>query len=232
MGRRPPSQLRGSTGISPASRTPGAGKELRPKSFAVNPLQLADPIRSGSGGGVVSNPSMGKITLITGGARSGKSAHALELADHYREARRYFVATAEALDDEMTARIERHRADRDADFTTVEEPVNLASALEGLNARADLVVLDCLTLWVSNLMRVYSAGSEESFIADADALAGVMLTAPFATLVITDEVGSAIVPDNPLARRFRDLLGWTNQTIAKVATEVILMVAGYPVRVK
>jgi adenosylcobinamide kinase/adenosylcobinamide-phosphate guanylyltransferase len=175
---------------------------------------------------------MGKITLITGGARSGKSAHALELADRYTGARRYFVATAQALDDEMTARIERHRADRAADLTTIEEPINLASALEGLNARADLVVLDCLTLWVSNLMRIYSADSEESFIADADALARVMLAAPFATIVITDEVGSAIVPDNPVARRFRDLLGWTNQTIAKAAAEVILMVAGYPVRVK
>ncbi|MGC1678278.1 MAG: bifunctional adenosylcobinamide kinase/adenosylcobinamide-phosphate guanylyltransferase [Candidatus Binataceae bacterium] len=175
---------------------------------------------------------MGKITLITGGARSGKSAHALELADRYTGARRYFVATAEALDDEMTARIERHRVDRAADFTTVEEPVNLASALEGLNARADLVVVDCLTLWISNLMRVYSADSEESFIADADALARVMLAAPFATIVITDEVGSAIVPDNPVARRFRDLLGWTNQSVARAASELILMVAGYPMRVK
>ncbi len=175
---------------------------------------------------------MGKITLITGGARSGKSAHALALADRYAGARRYFVATAEALDDEMTARIERHRSDRAADFTTIEEPVNLASTLKGLGTRADLVVLDCLTLWVSNLMRIYSIESEESFTADADTLARVMLAAPFATLVITDEVGSAIVPNNPIARRFRDLLGWTNQTIAKAATEVILMVAGYPVRVK
>ncbi len=175
---------------------------------------------------------MGKITLITGGARSGKSAHALELADRDGGATRFFVATAEALDNEMRARIERHRADRADDFTTVEEPINLASTLEKLGACADLVVLDCLTLWVSNLMRVYSAESEESFVADADALARVMLAAPFATIVITDEVGSAIVPDNPVARRFRDLLGWTNQTIAKAATEVILMVAGYPVRVK
>lgn len=175
---------------------------------------------------------MGKITLITGGARSGKSAHALELADRYAGARRFFVATAEALDDEMTARIERHRTDRAADFTTVEEPISLASTLEGLGARADLIVLDCLTLWVSNLMRVYSAENEQSLIAGADALARVMLAAPFATIVITDEVGSAIVPDNPVARRFRDLLGWTNQTIAKASTEVILMVAGCPVRVK
>ncbi|MHB8383101.1 MAG: bifunctional adenosylcobinamide kinase/adenosylcobinamide-phosphate guanylyltransferase [Candidatus Binataceae bacterium] len=175
---------------------------------------------------------MGKITLITGGARSGKSSHALTLADSYRNQRRYFVATAEALDAEMEARITRHRIDRAADFTTIEEPVKLASVLAGLSARADLVVLDCLTLWVSNLMGVYAAESEESFLADADALARVMLSAPFSTIVITDEVGSAIVPDNPVARRFRDLLGWTNQSVAKAASDVILMVAGCPLRVK
>lgn len=175
---------------------------------------------------------MGTITLITGGARSGKSAQALTLADSYRNQRRYFVATAEALDDEMAARITRHRLDRAADFTTIEEPVNLASAFAGLSSRADLVVLDCLTLWVSNLMRVHAVESEQAYLDDADALAGAMLAAPFATIVITDEVGSAIVPDNPIARRFRDLLGWTNQIFAKAAGEVILMVAGCPLRVK
>ncbi len=117
---------------------------------------------------------MGKMTLITGGARSGKSAHALELADRYEDARRYFLATAEALDDEMAARIERHRADRAADFATLEEPVNLASALESLSGRADFVILDCLTLWVSNLMRVYTDGSAQAFLGDAEALAETM----------------------------------------------------------
>ncbi|HUY27598.1 MAG TPA: bifunctional adenosylcobinamide kinase/adenosylcobinamide-phosphate guanylyltransferase [Candidatus Binataceae bacterium] len=175
---------------------------------------------------------MGSITLITGGARSGKSAHALELADRWRGARRFFVATAEALDDEMAARIQRHRADRAADFTTVEEPVNLAGVLEGLSARADLVVVDCLTLWVANLMRVHADAGAEALLNDAAALARTMVAAPYRVIVVTDEVGNGIVPDNPLARRFRDLLGWTNQTIAKAAAEVILMVAGYPICVK
>jgi adenosylcobinamide kinase/adenosylcobinamide-phosphate guanylyltransferase len=175
---------------------------------------------------------MGKVILITGGARSGKSAHALELAQSGRGGRRFFVATAQALDDEMAARIARHRADRAADITTIEEPVNLASALERLSAHADLVIVDCLTLWVSNLMQVYGAACAESLPGDAAALAETMAAAPFATIVVTGEVGSGIVPDNPAARDFRDLIGWTNQAIAKVANEVILMVAGYPVRVK
>lgn len=178
---------------------------------------------------------MGKITLITGGARSGKSAHALRIAESYQAARRFFLATGEPLDDEMAARIARHRsdrADRGQDFTTVEEPVNLSSALGDLAGRADLVILDCLTLWVSNLMGVYAVESEDTFLADADLLARTIVAAPFVTIVVTDEVGSAIVPDNPVARRFRDLLGWTNQIIAKASTEVILMVAGYPIRVK
>ena len=175
---------------------------------------------------------MGSITLITGGARSGKSAHALERAEKWRGKRRFFVATAEALDAEMTERIARHRRDRASDFTTVEEPVNLTGVLDVLSTRADLVILDCLTLWMSNLMRVYPEGSAESFLMDAGALARAMAAAPFATIVVTDEVGYGIVPDNPVARRFRDLLGWTNQTVAKAASEVILMVSGYPVRVK
>ena len=99
---------------------------------------------------------MGTITLITGGARSGKSMQALKLALPYQ--RKFFVATGEALDDEMTARIEFHRTTRPPDFQTVEEPVNVVAALEKLGKSADLVVLDCLTLWVSNLMQCHGDG--------------------------------------------------------------------------
>lgn len=173
---------------------------------------------------------MGKITLITGGARSGKSAHALKIASERQGARRFFIATLEALDDEMAARIARHRSERPPDFATVEEPVNLASALESLNQRADVVVLDSLTLWVSNLMRIYPADNPFAF--EAGTLAGILSQAEFESIIVTDEVGNGIVPDNPVARRFRDLLGETNQTIARAADQVILMVAGYPLRVK
>ncbi|HYL57260.1 MAG TPA: bifunctional adenosylcobinamide kinase/adenosylcobinamide-phosphate guanylyltransferase [Candidatus Acidoferrales bacterium] len=171
---------------------------------------------------------MAKITLITGGARSGKSTHALQLAARYR--RKYFVATGQALDDEMSARIEFHRATRPPDFETVEEPDNIVAALEKIGAHADVVVVDCLTLWVSNLMQLHA--DDVAIGGEADRLANALGRAPFDTIVVTDEVGLGIVPEHPAARRYRDLLGWTNQKIAQVATDVLLMVAGYPLKAK
>ncbi len=168
------------------------------------------------------------ITLITGGARSGKSTHALKLAASYQ--RQFFVATGEALDEEMTARIEFHRETRPSEFQTVEEPLYVGAALGRLKDRADIVVLDCLTLWVSNLMQRHD--QDEPVIAEADRLAEILKLATFASIVVTDEVGWGIVPDHPMARRFRDLLGWTNQKIASVADDVLLMVSGYPVKAK
>jgi adenosylcobinamide kinase/adenosylcobinamide-phosphate guanylyltransferase len=173
---------------------------------------------------------MGTVTLITGGARSGKSMQALKLALPYR--RKFFVATGEALDDEMTARIEFHRTTRPPDFQTVEEPVQVVAAIEKLGKTADLVVLDCLTLWVSNLMHRHGT-DDGSILAEADKLAAALKDASFASIVVTDEVGSGIVPtDHAESRRFRDLLGWTNQKVAAVADQVLLMVAGYPLSVK
>ncbi len=173
---------------------------------------------------------MGRITLITGGTRSGKSAHALKLASQRPGARRAYVATAEASDHEMAARIVRHQAERPPDFATIEEPVNLSSALETLRGRADVVVIDSLTLWVSNLMRIYP--SEYAFKFEAGTLANTLREMEFDSIIVTDEVGGGIVPDNAVARQFRDLLGSTNQRIAHAAEEVILMVAGYPLKVK
>jgi adenosylcobinamide kinase/adenosylcobinamide-phosphate guanylyltransferase len=173
---------------------------------------------------------MGTVTLITGGARSGKSAHALTLAQQAPGTRRFFIATAEALDDEMHERIAHHRASRSADFVTIEEPTAIGTALLELAGRADVVVVDCLTLWISNLLM--ARRSDEKILAEARGLAGTMAGAPFASIVVTDEVGAGIVPENAMARRFRDLLGWANQAIAQTADHVVLMVAGYPMRVK
>jgi adenosylcobinamide kinase / adenosylcobinamide-phosphate guanylyltransferase len=173
---------------------------------------------------------MGTITLITGGARSGKSMQALKLALPYQ--RKFFVATGEALDDEMTARIEFHRTTRPSAFKTVEEPVNVVAAIEKLGETADLVVIDCLTLWVSNLLQ-RNGVDDGAVLGEADKLAAALTEAAFASIVVTDEVGSGIVPtDHAESRRFRDLLGWTNQKVAAVADQVIMMVAGYPVKVK
>ncbi len=173
---------------------------------------------------------MGTITLITGGARSGKSMQALKLALPYQ--RKFFVATGEPLDDEMTARIQFHRTTRPPDFQTVEEPIQVVAALEKVGNSADLVVLDCLTLWISNLME-WNRKDDSPVLAEADKLAAALNRASFASIVVTDEVGSGIVPtDHAESRRFRDLLGWTNQKVAAVADHVLLMVAGYPLSVK
>jgi adenosylcobinamide kinase/adenosylcobinamide-phosphate guanylyltransferase len=169
------------------------------------------------------------LRLITGGARSGKSAHALAIASSLEGPRKFFVATAEGLDDEMRARIEHHRRMRPASFETLEEPRKLAAVLVSLHDRADVVVIDCLTLWLSNLL---DERSDDALLAEADILANTLRNARFSTIVVTDEVGWGIVPNNPVGRRFRDLLGWTNQKIALAADEVVLMVTGYPLRVK
>jgi adenosylcobinamide kinase/adenosylcobinamide-phosphate guanylyltransferase len=170
------------------------------------------------------------IWLITGGARSGKSAHALTLARAQSNGGQYFVATAEALDDEMSARIAHHRAARSSEIVTIEEPRELSPLLTSLEGQAQLVIVDCLTLWISNLMGTGAA--DETTLSESRKLADVLAKASFSSIIVTDEVGAGIVPDNPVARRFRDLLGWTNQAVAAVADEVILMVAGYPIRVK
>ncbi|MBF6558904.1 MAG: bifunctional adenosylcobinamide kinase/adenosylcobinamide-phosphate guanylyltransferase [Candidatus Binataceae bacterium] len=174
---------------------------------------------------------MAHLTFITGGSRSGKSAHAIAIAAAAPPgARRYFIATAEALDDEMRARIAHHRATRPADFSTLEEPIAPATALAALEGRADFAVLDCLTLWIANLMG--RGLGDDAIMGEAGALAKALRAASFAIVVVSDEVGSGIVPENPAARRFRDLLGWTNQTIARAADEAVLMASGYPLRLK
>jgi adenosylcobinamide kinase / adenosylcobinamide-phosphate guanylyltransferase len=169
------------------------------------------------------------LTLITGGCRSGKSTHAIAIASANPASRKFFIATAEALDDEMRARIAHHRRFRPPEFQTIEEPYRLSTALASLRGHADLVIVDCLTLWISNLLQQYG---DDTILAEAGSLASLLIEVPFSTVVVTDEVGWGIVPDNPVARRFRDLLGWTNQTIARVADELLLMAAGYPLRLK
>ena len=168
---------------------------------------------------------MARTILVTGGARSGKSALAERLALGLGVPVLY-VATAEAGDAEMAERIARHRARRGADWITVEEPFDLLGVLRAPDPGRPALV-DCLTLWLSNLML---AGRDwEGPVRDlAAALPG--LSAP--VVLVTNEVGAGIVPENALARRYRDAAGWMNQTVAAAADEVFLSVAGCPVRVK
>jgi len=175
---------------------------------------------------------MGATVLITGGSRSGKSSHALDLATNEAlvGGGLFFLATAEPLDEEMRARIERHRASRPNHFETIEEPLKVAEAIAALDGRARTVVLDCLTLWISNL--VGAPFNDDEVLRRVDQLAETLARASFSSFIVTDEVGWGVVPEHPLGRRFRDLLGWANQRIGKIADQVILMVAGCPVRVK
>jgi adenosylcobinamide kinase/adenosylcobinamide-phosphate guanylyltransferase len=163
------------------------------------------------------------VILIGGGARSGKSRYALQKALSI-EGRRVFVATAEPLDDEMTSRIARHKADRGAEFETIEEPLDLARVIAGA---FDAMVVDCLTLWLSNLMFANKNCDleTEALIAAAQAARGTVL-------FVTNEVGSGIVPDNALAREFRDRAGTLTQRVAVIAQEVYFMAFGQPLRVK
>jgi adenosylcobinamide kinase/adenosylcobinamide-phosphate guanylyltransferase len=167
----------------------------------------------------------GLLTLVLGGARSGKSRYAEWLIATYPPPWIY-LATAEAGDDEMAERIAAHRARRDAAWQTVEAPHDLAGALEATPAGA-AVLVDCLTLWLSNAMQL-ELDIETETARLLDALAARI--GP--TVAVSNEVGFGIVPDNVLARRFRDLQGTLNQKLAAQAQRVIMMVAGVPVAVK
>ena len=171
---------------------------------------------------------MSTITLLTGGARSGKSAHSLVLAQPY--ARRAFVATAEAFDEEMRVRIERHQEERAGEYLTVEAPVHLAEAIIGLAGQVDVAIVDCLTVWQANLM--YHRGAEAESYEEVESLLQLLASPPFDLILVTNEVGLGIVPENALARRYRDLLGRLNQQVAARADTVIFMVSGLPMVIK
>ncbi len=173
---------------------------------------------------------MKHITLITGGARSGKSARALELAVEAGAGTPFFIATGEALDDEMAARIAHHKRTRSSDFQTIDAPTDIVGAIRSIEGQAAVAVIDCLTLWVSNLMR--DNATDDAILAAADSLAAELVRSRFSSIVVTDEVGMGIVPEYPAGRRFRDLLGWTNQKIATAADEVLLMFSGCALKLK
>ena len=162
------------------------------------------------------------LVLLTGGARSGKSRLATQLGAR-RSGPVVVIATGEALDEEMAERIQRHRAERPPEWTTVEEPLELERAITGAPDDA-FVIVDCLSLWVANLMGREVPGDE--IIARAAEAASLAARRPAGTVVVTNEVGSAIVPDNVLARRYRDLLGVVNAAWGSAAARVGLVVAG------
>jgi adenosyl cobinamide kinase/adenosyl cobinamide phosphate guanylyltransferase len=161
------------------------------------------------------------LAVLIGGARSGKSALALERAASAEDV--VFLATGEARDEEMEGRIERHRRERPGHWETVEEPIALREAVESTDPGA-CVVVDCLTLWVANL--VEAGRTDDEIEGEATATARAAAARPGATLVITNEVGLGVVPDTPLGRRYRDVLGRVNALFVSAADEAVLVVAG------
>ena len=166
-----------------------------------------------------------RLTLVLGGARSGKSRHAEALVTA-TPAPWMYVATAEPFDDEMKARIAEHRSRRGEKWRTIEAPLDLAGAIERAPAGATVLV-DCLTLWLNNLMY-----NNRDIDAETARLEAALAAPPGPVVLVSNEVGSGIVPDNAEARRFRDLQGRLNQRIAARADHVVLLVAGLPMVVK
>ena len=178
------------------------------------------------------------LTLVLGGARSGKSAWAIAHAARPGE-RVLLVATAEPLDDCMRARIREHRRARPPEWDTLEEPRRVAERLEALGRAYDVIVLDCLTMLVSNWMLARTCVGEPEWRDDREAIAARMTRLVAAlrgraarAMVISNEVGTGIVPEAEIARRYRDALGIANQALAETADRVLLMVAGIPMSVK
>jgi adenosylcobinamide kinase/adenosylcobinamide-phosphate guanylyltransferase len=171
---------------------------------------------------VTENP---RLAFVLGGARSGKSAYAEELIMAHPSPW-FYIATAQAFDDEMRARIATHRARRSGDWRTTEAPQLLPEAIRDAPPDAPLLI-DCLAVWLSNRMFV-----EADLVADRAALIAALLLRKTATVVVSPEVGLSIVPENALARAFRDAAGLLHQEVAKISAHVALVVAGYPVKVK
>lgn len=175
-------------------------------------------------------PTTFRLALVLGGARSGKSSYALRLAESF-PLPRLFVATCEPRDEEMRARIDKHQQERGPDWETQEVCLDLPDFLGKPPKEYGVILVDCLTMWLSNLMLKENAkgtGIQAECGRLAAALAGVRTP----TILVSNEVGLGIVPDNPLAREFRDQAGWLHQKVAQIADLVVLVTAGLPLMIK
>lgn len=186
----------------------------------------------------VNSPAHGKgmakpqVTLVLGGGRSGKSRFAQALAETAAPvaAARTYIATAEPMDDEMRARIAAHQAERKDRFVTIEEPMDLAGAFSRLSDETCVALVDCLTVWLGNLL--YHHGPQEGRFEEELRLLQVLADPPCEIILVSNETGMGFIPADAESRAFRDHAGWLNQDIAKLADTVVLMVAGIPVVIK
>jgi adenosylcobinamide kinase/adenosylcobinamide-phosphate guanylyltransferase len=171
----------------------------------------------------------GSVTLVLGGVRSGKSRYAQQLAAQSRHV--VFVATAKVSDDEMRAKIERHREDRPTEWLTVEETLELPRVLAQHEVDSDVIVVDCLTVYAANLLEV-EGEDRDALECRVQMLCDALRQMNCRVIVVSNEVGSGVHPVSLLGRRYRDLLGEINQQVARIADDVVLMVAGLPLALK
>jgi adenosylcobinamide kinase/adenosylcobinamide-phosphate guanylyltransferase len=171
-----------------------------------------------------------EIIFVTGGARSGKSTFAYNLANSMNSPRAY-IATAEPLDEEMRERIKRHQEERGAGWETIEEPIDLPGVFNRIRGKHIVVLLDCVTLWISNLLHLYK-NDEKNVMDDVEKLISVCTEIDSCLIVVSNEVGMGIVPENRMARLFRDISGKTNQRLGNIASSVYLIISGLPVKIK
>ncbi len=172
---------------------------------------------------------MKESIFVLGGCRSGKSRHALELAEQI-PGRKYFIATCVPHDDEMKERVLRHQQERSREWETVETPLFLPETIIEKSGKADVILVDCLTLWVTNL--ILEPYETEQIYEHIKGLADSVKKAKCTVILVSNEVGAGIVPENRLARLFRDIVGYTNQAMASCADRVVWTVAGIPMTVK
>ena len=168
--------------------------------------------------------------LVLGGAKSGKSSFALNVCNSLNK-KRIFLATAQALDQEMEERIRRHQAERGSGWRTIEEPLKVAEMIDSLDSEDTVILLDCLTLWLNNLYMEH--GEDQELIDEAIENLALQLTDIHgAVVVVSNEVGMGIVPDNKLSRTYRDTAGYMNQRIARLSGKVVAVLAGIPLVLK
>jgi len=169
-----------------------------------------------------------RIILVIGGSRSGKSRHALQLSETF--SRRAFIATALPIDDEMKKRINTHKKERNNSFLTIEEPYKLGSTIKNLSRETDVAIIDCLTVWLGNL--IYKYRDPLSQMDEIEAFFSALKDPPCSLILVSNEVGLGIIPADPSTRRFRDLAGSLNQRTAAMADEVVFTIAGIPLHIK
>lgn len=186
------------------------------------------------------------VIFIVGGAKSGKSKFAIELAENYihsenivknktqGKVKKSYIATAQALDDEMKERIEKHKKERSLGWDTFEEPLNISVLLKELKEQYSVILIDCITLWLSNLFLSTSQKDiiKQSIDEFVDVLNIYRAQKSTVLFIVSNEVGMGIVPDNKLARKFRDEAGALNQKISTLANEVYFVLSGIPIKIK